>query len=65
MSTVGTALGGWIPLVNLDQSPPIPDRLVFQLSDELAPAHITDGLGKRMVLVSLGLRHLEGGIDVF
>src|SRR3989442_8932886 len=49
MPTVGTALGGWVPLVNLDQGPPIPLRFVFQLAHELPPTDVTNRLGKVVV----------------
>src|SRR6266536_1018564 len=49
MSTVKTAFGRGIPLVNLDQVPSIPRCFVFQLGHKLRPAHVTDSLGKTMV----------------
>src|SRR5438132_7913856 len=49
MSTVRTALGRGIPLVNLDQGASVPLRFVFQLTHEFAPADIADGLGEAMV----------------
>ena len=42
MSTVKAAFGGGIPLVDLDQVPPIPCCFVFQLGHKLTPTHITD-----------------------
>src|SRR2546426_912023 len=50
MSTVKAALGGRIPLVNLDQGPAIPCGFVFQLADQFAPAHITDAFSEAVVL---------------
>ena len=45
MSTVKTAFGGGIELVDLDKRTPIPDRFVLQLADELSPSHIADSFG--------------------
>jgi hypothetical protein len=39
-----------VELVNLDKDSSIPVGFVFQLSNELTPAYITDGFGKAMVL---------------
>src|SRR5438067_1111793 len=50
MSTVKAAFGRGIPLVNLDQVPSIPRCFIFQLGHKLRPAHITDSLGKSVVL---------------
>src|SRR6266568_3022986 len=50
MATVKTAFGRGIPLVNLDQVSSIPCCFVFQLGHKLRPTHITDGLGKTVVL---------------
>jgi hypothetical protein len=50
MSTVGTPLRRRVPLVNLDEHPPIPCCFLLQLSDELAPAHITNGLCQAVIL---------------
>src|SRR6266849_2438894 len=50
MSTVKAALGGGIPLVDLDEVPSVPCCLVFQLPDKLTPSHIRDGFRKAMVL---------------
>src|SRR5262249_13830341 len=41
------ALGTGIPAVDPDQGPPVPVRFVFQLADQLAPAHVTHALGQR------------------
>ena len=49
MSTVRTALGRRIPLVNLDQGASVPLGFVLQLADKFTPTHIADGLGKGMV----------------
>jgi hypothetical protein len=49
ISTRRTRLRRWIPPVNLDQRASVPLRLVFQLTHQLAPAHIADGLGEGMV----------------
>ena len=46
MPTGATRLAGRVPAINLDQAAPIPLGLVFQLPHELAPTHISDGLGK-------------------
>src|SRR6266852_1698107 len=50
MSTVKAALGGGIPLVDLDEVPSVPCCLVFQLPDKLTLSHIRDGFRKAMVL---------------
>jgi hypothetical protein len=49
MPTVKTAFGRGVPLVNLDQGPPIPGRFVLQLPDELTPTHVRDSLCQAMV----------------
>src|SRR6266699_185697 len=49
MSTVVTTLRGWVPFLNLDQRASIPQRFVAQLSHELAPSHVTNGLSQRVV----------------
>ncbi len=50
MSTVGTALGRWVPLVDLDKGSTVPCRFVFQLAHELTPTYVTDGLSQAVVL---------------
>src|SRR5260370_28888620 len=50
MPTVGTALGGRIPLVNLDEGASIPLRFIFQLTDKLTPTYVTKGFREVMVL---------------
>ncbi len=50
MSTVKTAFGRGVPLVNLDQGTPIPGRFVFQLAHELGPTHVTNGFRQAVVL---------------
>lgn len=50
MSTVVTAFGRGVVLVNLDQRASIPVSLVRQLADELPPTNVTDRFGKAMVL---------------
>ena len=49
MPTVGTALRRRVPLVDLDKGPSVPLRFVFQLTHQLAPADIADGLGETVV----------------
>ena len=49
MSTVKTAFGGGIELVNLDKGTSIPGRFVFQLPDEFTPTHIRDGFCQAVV----------------
>src|SRR5712692_3157687 len=50
MSTVKTAFGGGVPLVNLDEVSPIPCCLVGQKGHKLTPPHITDRLSQTVVL---------------
>src|SRR5438132_12083034 len=50
MTTIETAFGGRVPLVNLDKATSIPLGFVFQLPDKLAPSHIRNGLSKFVVL---------------
>jgi hypothetical protein len=40
MPTIGAPLGTGVPLVNLDQGPPIPNRFVLQLPHQFAPRRI-------------------------
>src|SRR5438270_1798335 len=49
MSTIKAALGGGVPLVDLDKGTPIPLCLVFQLPHKLTPANVRDGFGKGVV----------------
>ncbi len=49
MSTVKATFRRGIPLVNLDEGTPIPERFVFQLPDELTPTDVTDGFCQAMV----------------
>src|SRR6266568_6015505 len=50
MTTNGARFRRGIPLVYFDQRAFIPCRFVLQLSEELAPSHISYGLGKCRVL---------------
>src|SRR5712691_2256165 len=50
MSTVKTAFGGGIPLVNLDEVAPIPCCFVLKLPDKLTPSDITDRFSEAMIL---------------
>ena len=50
MTTDRARLAGWIPAVYLDQRASVPLSFVLQLSEELAPSHISDRLGKCRVL---------------
>ncbi len=50
MSAVKAAFGGRIPLVNLDQIPPVPLCFVLQLGHKLTPSYITDRFRERWVL---------------
>ena len=50
MSTVKAAFGRGIELVNLDKGTSVPCCLIVQLSDELTPADIADGLGQTVIL---------------
>src|ERR1700687_2141496 len=50
MPTVTAALGGRVPLVNLDQGSTVPPGFILHLADELTPADITDGFRQRVVL---------------
>src|SRR5258706_977585 len=50
MTTIETAFGTGIPLVNFDKGSPVPLSFVFELSHKLAPSHIRDGLSKVVVL---------------
>ncbi len=50
MPTVMTAFGRGVELVDLDEGSSVPLGFVFQLADELTPAHITDGFSKAVVL---------------
>jgi hypothetical protein len=50
MTTVKAAFGRGVPLVNFDESTPVPHRFVFQLPHELAPSHIGDGFGEAVVV---------------
>ena len=50
MSTIKAALGGGVPLVDLDKGTPIPLCLVFQLPHKLTPTNVRDGFGKGVVL---------------
>src|SRR5260370_20997195 len=45
-----TGLRRGIEPIDLDQGPSIPLGFIFQLADELAPAHIADRFGERVVL---------------
>src|SRR5260221_12958043 len=42
MTTIETAFGRRIELVNLDQGTSIPSGFIFQLEDELTPSYIAD-----------------------
>src|SRR6266480_2900434 len=50
MTTIETALRGRIPLVDLDERSPIPLCFVFELTHQLTPSHIRDGLSQTVVL---------------
>ena len=45
-----TRLTRRIPAINLDERASIPPGFVYQLAHELAPTHIADGFGERVVL---------------
>ena len=49
MTTIETALRGWVPHVNLDEGPPIPLSLVFQLPDKFTPTNVGDRFSKAVV----------------
>src|SRR5262249_23505155 len=42
------AFGAGRPLVKGDEGTPVPGRFVLELAPQLAPAHLTDGLGERV-----------------
>src|SRR6266487_6286709 len=50
MATAETALGGWVPLVNLNKGSTIPLRFVLQLAHKGAPSHIRDGFRETVIL---------------
>src|SRR6266568_2446777 len=49
MSTIKTAFGGWVPLVNLDEVASIPLGLVFELGHEFAPSCVRDSFSEGMI----------------
>lgn len=51
MSARRANLTARIPAADLDESPPIPSRLVFKLSHEFAPTRVRNRLGKTAVLL--------------
>jgi hypothetical protein len=53
MSTVMTALGRWVALVNFDERASIPVGFVFQLPQEFPPSDIADRFGQAVVLSHL------------
>ena len=46
MTTIETAFGGGVPLINLDECAPIPCCFVLQLPDKLTPTDIGDSLSQ-------------------
>ncbi len=50
MATVKAAFGRGKERVNLDERSAVPGGFVFQLTDELPPANVMDGLGQAVVL---------------
>src|SRR6266487_525646 len=50
MSTMETAFGRRVELVNFDKSAPVPGGFIFKLADELTPPHITNRLCQLLIL---------------
>ncbi len=50
MTTIETAFGGGVELVDLDKGSAIPLGFVFQLANKLAPSHVTNSFGEAVVL---------------
>src|SRR5258706_4696516 len=50
MTTLKTAFGRGVELVNLDEGSSVPPGFVFQLTDKFSPSDITDGFSKAVVL---------------
>ena len=50
MPTVEAPLRGRVPAIDLDERASVPPGLVVQLAHELAPSHVADTLGERVVL---------------